>query len=48
MPDDAFQIGTLTFEVERFNTGVFANIGHRENMEDAYCTVQDLLLHPEI
>ena len=39
MPDDAFRIGTLAFEVERFNTGVYASIGDREAMEDAYSSV---------
>lgn len=48
MPDDAFRIGTLAFEVERFNTGVFSSIGQRDSMEDSYCCVQDLLLHPDV
>jgi hypothetical protein len=39
MPDDAFRIGTLAFEVERFNTGVYASIGCRDAMEDAYSSV---------
>ena len=39
MPDDAFKIGTLTFEVQSYNTGIFASIGQRENMEDAFCSV---------
>jgi len=39
MPDDAFGIGTLAFEVERFNTGVYASIGQREGMEDCNCSV---------
>jgi hypothetical protein len=39
MPDDAFRIGTLAFEVERFNTGVYASIGDRDAMEDAYSSV---------
>jgi len=35
-PDDAFRIGTLEFQVQRFNTGVVSDIGQREGMEDSY------------
>ena len=35
-PDDAFRIGTLEFQVQRFNTGVISDIGQREGMEDSY------------
>jgi len=35
-PDDSFRIGTLEFQVQRFNTGVVSDIGQRECMEDSY------------
>ena len=35
-PDDAFRIGTLEFQVQRFNAGVVADIGQRNGMEDSY------------
>jgi hypothetical protein len=33
-PGDAFRIGTLEFEIERFNTGIISDIGQRDYMED--------------
>lgn len=47
-PDDAFRIGTLEFQVQRFNTGVVSDIGQREGMEDSYQCIQDLRLDSKI
>ena len=47
-PDDAFRIGSLEFQVQRFNAGVVSDIGQREGMEDSYQCIQDLKLHPKI
>lgn len=35
-------MGNLTFAVERFNSGVIAEVGNRPSMEDTYVIVQDL------
>lgn len=35
-------MGTLTFAVERFNTGFVADTGIRESMEDTYLIIQDM------
>jgi len=35
-PDDAFRIGSLEFHVQRFNTGVYSDIGQRPGMEDTF------------
>jgi hypothetical protein len=35
-------MGKLTFAVERFNTGVIAEVGNRPSMEDTYIVIQDL------
>ena len=33
-PDDAFRIGQLEFQVQRFNTSVAQDMGQRDHMED--------------
>lgn len=35
-------MGLLTFAVERYNTGVVADIGIRGSMEDTYVIAQDI------
>jgi hypothetical protein len=35
-PGDSFRIGTLEFQIERFNTGIICDIGQRDHMEDSY------------
>ena len=34
VPGDAFRIGSIEFEIERFNTGIVSDIGQRDYMED--------------
>ena len=41
-PGDIFQMGLLQFAVERFNTGVIADVGVRTSMEDTFLIVHDL------
>lgn len=43
LPGDAFRIGTLEFEVERYNTGIVADRGQRDHMEDYFRYVQQVL-----
>lgn len=38
-PEDAFRIGKQEFLLERFNTGIIADIGQRKSMEDTYCCI---------
>ena len=47
-PDDAFRIGLLEFQVQRFNTGVVSDIGQRNGMEDSFQIIQDLKLDEKI
>jgi hypothetical protein len=42
-PGTAFRIGSLEFVVERFNHGIISDIGHRENQEDSYKVVSQLI-----
>jgi hypothetical protein len=42
MPGDVYKMGKITFAVERYNTGVIAEIGNRPSMEDTFVIVQDL------
>jgi len=39
MPDDAFRIGTLEFQVQRFNAATYSDIGQRNSMEDSYVSI---------
>lgn len=48
VPDDAFRIGSLEFCAQKFNTGIVQEIGQRKSMEDTYCVIQDLRIHPEV
>jgi hypothetical protein len=48
LPGDHFMIGSLQFEVNRFNIGIVNDIGSRPKMEDTYCVVQDLMLDPQV
>jgi serine/threonine protein phosphatase PrpC len=41
-PRDIIRIGSITFAVERFNTGAIADVGTRSAMEDTYVIEQDL------
>lgn len=41
-PGDVINMGTLHYLVERFNTGVIADVGTRDSMEDTYVISQDL------
>ena len=41
-PGNMLNMGLLTFAVERFNTGVVADVGARGSMEDTYIISQDL------
>ena len=41
------QMGSKTqYLVERFNTGLIASSGKRNNMEDSFIAIQDIRLHP--
>lgn len=39
LPGDFFEIGTLQFEVQRYNIGLVTDIGQRPKMEDAFTIV---------
>ena len=43
LPGDAFRIGFLEFEVERYNTGIVSDRGGRDYMEDYHRYVQQVL-----
>lgn len=43
-PGDVIKMGLISFAVERFNTGVVAEVGNRPSMEDTYIIVQDLMI----
>lgn len=43
-PQDVFRIGSLEFQVLRFNTGVYAEQGRRSSMEDEDIALQDLAI----
>lgn len=47
-PDDAFRIGSLEFQVQRFNVGVVSDIGQRSGMEDSFQIIQDLKIDEKI
>ncbi|KRX00495.1 Protein phosphatase 2C (PP2C)-like domain [Pseudocohnilembus persalinus] len=42
LPDDRICIGSLEFQVQRFNTGVYQDQGGRRTMEDALVCIQDI------
>jgi serine/threonine protein phosphatase PrpC len=48
MPGDAFRIGTLEFDVKRFNVAVVQDIGGRNYQEDSHKYVQDLNISPAV
>jgi hypothetical protein len=41
-PGTIFKVGDSEFALERFNTGIVADIGARRAMEDTYVSVHDL------
>lgn len=47
-PDDAFRIGSLEFQLQRYNTAVAQDMGQRSHMEDAFRCIHDLKITPEI